>query len=133
MTGPPGFGKTMLARRIPTILPPMTLEEALESTRIHSVAGLLGPGRSLVGTRPFRAPHHTIYDAGLVGGGSTPRPLAHNGVLFVDELPEFRRDALEALRQPLEDSEVTISRASMSLSFPARLMLVAAMNPCPCG
>jgi magnesium chelatase family protein len=137
MTGPPGSGKTMLARRIPTILPPMTLEEALESTRIHSVAGLLGPGRSLVATRPFRAPHHTIYDAGLIGGGSTPRPgevsLAHHGVLFLDELPEFRRNALEALRQPLEDSEVTISRVSLSLSYPARLMLVAAMNPCPCG
>jgi magnesium chelatase family protein len=137
MTGPPGSGKTMLARRIPSILPPMTLEEALESTRIQSVAGLLGPGRALVATRPFRAPHHTIYDAGLIGGGSTPRPgevsLAHHGVLFLDELPEFRRNALEALRQPLEDSAVTISRVSLSLSYPAQFMLVAAMNPCPCG
>jgi magnesium chelatase family protein len=136
LVGPPGAGKTMLARRLPTILPAMTLEEALETTRIHSVAGVLAAG-SLVGRRPFRAPHHTISDAGLIGGGSWPRPgevsLAHGGVLFLDELPEFRRNVLEVLRQPLEDGLVTLSRAAMSLTYPARLMLAAAMNPCPCG
>jgi magnesium chelatase family protein len=137
MIGPPGGGKTMLARRLPTILPEMSLAEALETTKIHSVAGLLAPGESLIAVRPFRSPHHTISDAGLIGGGSYPRPgevsVAHNGVLFLDELPEFRTNVLEALRQPLEDGAVTISRAATSLSYPARFMLAAAMNPCPCG
>jgi magnesium chelatase family protein len=137
MVGAPGAGKSMLARRLPGILPPLQVEEAVEVTRIHSVAGLLPPERALVSTRPFRAPHHGISDAGLVGGGGLPRPgevsLAHHGVLFLDELPEFRARALEAMRQPLEDGVVHIGRARQSLRFPARFTLIAAMNPCPCG
>ncbi len=137
MIGSPGTGKTMLAKRIPSILPPMSLEEALETTKIHSIAGKLASHESLVATRPFHAPHHTVSDAGLLGGGTHPLPgavsLAHNGVLFLDELPEFHRNALEVLRQPLEDGTVTISRAAASVTFPCRFMLVAAMNPTPDG
>lgn len=137
MIGPPGSGKTMLARRLPTILPDLSLDEALETTKIHSVAGLLDSSTPLLAIRPFRSPHHTISDAGLTGGGSYPRPgevsLSHHGVLFLDELPEFNKNVLENLRQPLEDGKVTISRAMMSLSYPARFMLAAALNPCPCG
>ena len=137
MIGPPGSGKTMLAKRLPGILPPPTLKEALETTKIHSVAGRLGKNASLLSVRPFRAPHHTISDVALVGGGSFPQPggisLAHNGVLFLDELPEFKRTVLEVLRQPLEDRVMTVSRAKFSVQYPASFMLVASMNPCPCG
>lgn len=137
MVGPPGSGKTMLARRMPTILPPLSSEEALETTKIHSVSGKLGSGHGLVAERPYRAPHHTISDAGLCGGGAHPSPgeisLAHNGVLFLDELPEFKRKVLEVMRQPLEEGNITISRAQMTVSYPARFMLLASMNPCPCG
>lgn len=137
LIGPPGAGKTMLAKRLPTILPPLSLQEALETTKIHSVAGKMAINASLVAHRPFRSPHHTVSDVALVGGGSIPQPgeisLAHNGVLFLDELPEFKRTALEVMRQPMEERQVSISRARVSVDFPASFMLVASMNPCPCG
>ncbi len=137
MVGPPGAGKTMLARRVPSILPPMSLDEALEVTKLYSVKGLMPAGTALIRTRPFRHPHHTVSTAGLIGGGTIPQPgevsLAHHGVLFLDELPEFPRSALEVLRQPLEDGDVTIARAQASLTFPARFQMIGAMNPCPCG
>ena len=137
LIGPPGAGKTMLAKRLPTILPPLTLQEALETTKIHSVAGKLPENATLISKRPFRSPHHTLSDAGLVGGGGIPQPgeisLAHNGVLFLDELPEFKRTVLEVMRQPMEERKIIISRAKVALEFPASFMLIASMNPCPCG
>ena len=137
LIGPPGAGKTMLAKRLPTILPPLSLQEALETTKIHSVAGKLPENSTIISKRPFRSPHHTISDVALVGGGGIPQPgeisLAHNGVLFLDELPEFKRQVLEVMRQPMEERKVTISRAKVALDFPASFMLIASMNPCPCG
>jgi magnesium chelatase family protein len=137
LIGPPGAGKTMLAKRLPTILPPLSLNEALETTKIHSVAGKLPENATLISKRPYRSPHHTISDVALVGGGGNPQPgeisLAHNGVLFLDELPEFKRTVLEVMRQPMEERKVTISRARIALDFPASFMLIASMNPCPCG
>lgn len=137
MIGPPGAGKTMLAKRLPSILPPLSMQEALETTKIHSVAGKLGAASTLMSTRPYRAPHHTISDVALVGGGGIPQPgeisLAHNGVLFLDELPEFKRTVLEVMRQPLEERKVSISRAKLTIEFPSNFMLIASMNPCPCG
>jgi magnesium chelatase family protein len=133
LIGPPGTGKSMLARRMPTILPPLTLDEALETTKIHSIVGLMAPGQALITRRPFRTPHHTASDAGLLGGNASPTPgeisLAHNGVLFLDELPEFKRSVLETMRQPLEEGKVTISRAAGTMTFPSEFMLIAAMNP----
>ena len=137
MVGPPGSGKSMMAKRLPSILPPLSLGESLETTQIHSIAGKLGKGMSLISQRPFRAPHHTISEVALVGGGATPQPgeisLAHNGVLFADELPEFNKTTLEVLRQPLEDRKITISRAKYTIEYPCSFMFVASMNPCPCG
>ena len=137
LIGPPGTGKTMLAQRMNTILPDMSFDEALEVTKIHSIAGVLPKDRPLITERPFRNPHHTVSSVGLSGGGTMPRPgelsLAHNGILFLDELPEFRRDVLETLRQPIEDGRVTISRVSATLTYPCNIMLIASMNPCKCG